>query len=158
MPKVRAAFKTCLAVLIILESSIFGGMEILQLFGISINAFQTAGGLIVLGIGMKMMHGDENSSQNTEGGKAALENVEQKDFGIGGDRVQHVHWRLVHGEIEICELVHLKWKIQSPLRDTQEHIKNSLYGAWVFNTVSYFCDLILILHLVFNEHSHSWGQ
>ncbi|MEO2166511.1 MAG: MarC family protein [bacterium] len=76
--KVRAAFKTCFAVLVILEISIFGGMAILELFGISITAFQTAGGLIVLGIGMNMMQGNENKSQHTDGGKAALESVKQK--------------------------------------------------------------------------------
>lgn len=103
--KVRAALKTCVAVLIILEISIFGGMEILQLFGISINAFQTAGGLIVLGIGMKMMHGDENSSQNTEGGKAALENVEQKEEEVDGQLVVPLAMPILGGPGSITAVV-----------------------------------------------------
>lgn len=103
--KVRAALKTCVAVLIILEISIFGGMEILQLFGISINAFQTAGGLIVLGIGMKMMHGDENSSQNTEGGKAALENVEQKEEEVDGQLIVPLAMPILGGPGSITAVV-----------------------------------------------------
>lgn len=103
--KVRAALKTCVAVLIILEISIFGGMEILELFGISINAFQTAGGLIVLGIGMKMMHGDENSSQNTEGGKAALENVEQKEEEVDGQLVVPLAMPILGGPGSITAVV-----------------------------------------------------
>ncbi len=103
--KVRAALKTCVAVLIILEISIFGGMEILQLFGISINAFQAAGGLIVLGIGMNMMHGDENSSQNTEGGKAALENVEQKEEEVDGQLVVPLAMPILGGPGSITAVV-----------------------------------------------------
>lgn len=103
--KVRAALKTCLAVLIILEISIFGGMEILQLFGISINAFQTAGGLIVLGIGMKMMHGDENSSQNTDGGKAALESVEQKEEDVDNQLIVPLAMPILGGPGSITAVV-----------------------------------------------------
>ena len=77
--QVQAAIKTSLAVLIILEISIFAGMEILALFGISIQAFQAAGGLIVLGIGMKMLQGEENSSHNTKAGKASLEDVNTEE-------------------------------------------------------------------------------
>ena len=77
--KVRAALKTCFAVLVILEIAIFGGMEILDLFGISIQAFQAAGGLIVLGIGMKMLHGEGNPSQQTHGATAVLASAESRE-------------------------------------------------------------------------------
>ena len=77
--KLRAALKTSLAVLIILELSIFGGMALLEVFGISIPAFQTAGGLIVLGIGMSMMSGGGNSSHETEGAKKAIQSVKDKE-------------------------------------------------------------------------------
>ena len=53
--KVKAAIKTSLAVLVILEISIFGGTEGLKVFGISLSAFQAAGGLIVLLIGLHMI-------------------------------------------------------------------------------------------------------
>ena len=77
--KVRAALKTSLAVLIILEVSIFGGMELLQLFGISIPAFQAAGGLIVLGIGMKMLNGAPNASHQTNGATEAIASLASKE-------------------------------------------------------------------------------
>ena len=77
--KLRAALKTRLAVLIILELSIFGGMALLEVFGISIPAFQTAGGLIVLGIGMSMMSGGGNSSHETDGAKKAIQSVKDKE-------------------------------------------------------------------------------
>ena len=77
--KLRAALKTSLAVLVILELSIFGGMALLEVFGISIPAFQTAGGLIVLGIGMSMMSGGGNSSHETEGAKKAIQSVKDKE-------------------------------------------------------------------------------
>lgn len=103
--KVGAALKTCLAVLIILEISIFGGMEILRLFGISINAFQTAGGLIVLGIGMKMMHGDENSSQSTEGGKSSLANVAQKESEVDSQLIVPLAMPILGGPGSITAVV-----------------------------------------------------
>ncbi|MFP6563778.1 MAG: MarC family protein [Myxococcota bacterium] len=73
--KVRAALKTSLAVLIILEISIFAGTAILQVFGISLAAFQTAGGLIVLLIGLGMVTGKENGSHKTEGTARSLADV-----------------------------------------------------------------------------------
>lgn len=103
--KVKAAFKTCLAVLIILEISIFGGMAILELFGISITAFQTAGGLIVLGIGMKMMHGEENGSQHTEGGKASLESISAKQEEVDSQLIVPLAMPILGGPGSITAVV-----------------------------------------------------
>ncbi|MDA0802978.1 MAG: NAAT family transporter [Planctomycetota bacterium] len=64
----RAALKSCLAVWVILVGSIFGGVAILKGFGISMGAFQAAGGIIVLGIGLKMLHGTENRANASSTG------------------------------------------------------------------------------------------
>lgn len=77
--KLRAALKTSFAVLVILELSIFGGMALLEVFGISIPAFQAAGGLIVLGIGMGMMSGGGNSTHETGEAKKVIQSVKDKE-------------------------------------------------------------------------------
>ncbi|MCH2171978.1 NAAT family transporter [Myxococcota bacterium] len=103
--KLRAAFKTCFAVLVILEIAIFGGMEILKLFGISIAAFQTAGGLIVLGIGMKMLGGDENSSQKTDGGSAAIATVSEREQEVSGKLIVPLAMPILGGPGSITTVV-----------------------------------------------------
>ncbi len=66
----RAALKSCLAVWVILVVAIFGGVAILKAFGISMGAFQAAGGIIVLGIGLKMLHGNENRANASSTGSS----------------------------------------------------------------------------------------
>ncbi len=66
--RARAALKASLAVLVILELSIFGATAVLGAFGISMSAFEAAGGIIVLGIGLKMLHGSENPAHTTSEG------------------------------------------------------------------------------------------
>lgn len=73
----KAAIKTCGSVLVILLGSIFGGTALLTAFGISMNAFEIAGGIIVLGIGMKMLHGGENSAHSTAAGSEAIADLER---------------------------------------------------------------------------------
>lgn len=75
--RLQAAIKVCIAVAVILVGSIYGGTAILSAFGISMNAFEAAGGIIVLGIGLKMLHGDENSSHTTAAGKASIADEER---------------------------------------------------------------------------------
>jgi multiple antibiotic resistance protein len=77
--KVKAALKTSLAVLVILEISIFAGTAVLQTFGISLSAFQAAGGLIVLLIGLNMIMGKENTAHQTEGAKVALADLKNTE-------------------------------------------------------------------------------
>lgn len=71
----RASIKVTIFVMIILVGAAFGGTAILDAFGISLPAFQLAGGLIVLGIGFKMLGGGENDSHSTDAGKGALDGV-----------------------------------------------------------------------------------
>lgn len=103
--KVRAALKTCFAVLVILEIAIFGGMEILELFGISISAFQAAGGLIVLGIGTKMLAGEENASHTTKGGKAALESLDEKEDAVSDKLIVPLAMPILGGPGSITTVV-----------------------------------------------------
>jgi multiple antibiotic resistance protein len=51
----KTTFKLTLAVIIILLLSVWIGMPLLSAFGISIGAFETAGGLVVLLIGLSMI-------------------------------------------------------------------------------------------------------
>ncbi len=78
----RASIKVTIYVMIILVGAAFGGTAILDAFGISLPAFQLAGGLIVLGIGFKMLGGGENSSHHTESGKDALDDVAGKEAAV----------------------------------------------------------------------------
>ncbi|MEE2972052.1 MAG: MarC family protein [Planctomycetota bacterium] len=77
--KARAAIKVTLVVLIILIGAVFGGTAILDAFGISLPAFQLAGGLIVLGIGFKMLGGGENTAHHTDAGKEQLADLEEEE-------------------------------------------------------------------------------
>ena len=71
--KVKCAIKVSIAVAIILVVAIFGGTYILSAFGITLAAFEFAGGLIVLGIGFKMMQGSGNPAHNTSAGQKQLD-------------------------------------------------------------------------------------
>lgn len=70
--KIKCALKTAIVVFIILEGSLFGATAILGAFGISMSAFEAAGGIIVLGIGLKMLHGTENPAHTTAKGTETL--------------------------------------------------------------------------------------
>jgi len=53
----RAAVEASLAVLIILATAAVVGQPILRAFGISLPAFQAAGGVVILLMGLEMLHG-----------------------------------------------------------------------------------------------------
>jgi multiple antibiotic resistance protein len=53
----RAAFTVCAVVFLILASAAVGGIWVLRAFGISIPAFQAAGGLVVILMGLEMLRG-----------------------------------------------------------------------------------------------------
>jgi multiple antibiotic resistance protein len=72
-----AALRAGLAVLVILVGSIFGATAILDAFGISMNAFEAAGGVIVLGIGLRMLGGGDNPAHTTPTGSATVSPEEE---------------------------------------------------------------------------------
>ena len=63
---IKAAFKAMLIVLLILLVSAFGGKLILNIFGISVEAFKIVGGVIIGIIGFQMLFGLNNNISNDE--------------------------------------------------------------------------------------------
>ena len=77
--KIKCAIKVSIAVAIILVIAIFGGTYILNAFGITLAAFELAGGLIVLGIGFKMMQGSGNPAHNTAEGQKQIDALKAEE-------------------------------------------------------------------------------
>lgn len=65
---IKAAFKAMLIVLLILLISAFGGKFILNIFGISVEAFKIVGGVIIGIIGFQMLFGLDNKTDNEKNG------------------------------------------------------------------------------------------
>jgi multiple antibiotic resistance protein len=103
--KVKAAAKTAVAVLIILEISIFGGTAILQAFGISLSAFQAAGGLIVVLIGLNMITGKENSAHHTQGAKRSLEELQAEEKEVSDKMIVPLAMPILGGPGSIAAVV-----------------------------------------------------
>lgn len=103
--RLKAAIKTCVAVFIILEGAIFGAIAILDAFGVSMSAFETAGGIIVLGIGLKMLHGSENPAHSTPAGTDALANVEALEKEVDGKLVVPLAMPILAGPGSITTVV-----------------------------------------------------
>lgn len=61
--KLRATTQAALAVLMILAASALFGRTILELFGISLEAFRGAGGLVIILIGLEMLRGSPSGIQ-----------------------------------------------------------------------------------------------
>tara|TARA_R110000850_G_scaffold60079_7_gene138178 strand:- start:2115 stop:2711 length:597 start_codon:yes stop_codon:yes gene_type:complete len=73
--KVKAATKAALIVAVILSGAAFVGVKLLQVFGISLDAFQVAGGLVLMWMGFTMLSGGagsatSDSDEDGEGGKS----------------------------------------------------------------------------------------
>ncbi|HJV26244.1 MAG TPA: MarC family protein [Aromatoleum sp.] len=64
--KRRAAGQAAMAVLAILAGAAIGGRYILELFGISLDAFRTAGGLVIILVGLEMLRGSPSEIQRDE--------------------------------------------------------------------------------------------
>ena len=62
----RAAGQAAMAVLAILAGAAIGGRYILELFGISLDAFRTAGGLVIILVGLDMLRGSPSGIQHDE--------------------------------------------------------------------------------------------
>ncbi len=61
--KLGNSFKAVLAIFIILVSAAFFGAKILQVFGISLDAFSTAGGVVLIWMGFSMLKPSKSTSE-----------------------------------------------------------------------------------------------
>jgi multiple antibiotic resistance protein len=75
--KKAIATKSALAVALILVIVTWSGSYILDLFGISVPAFQTAGGLIILLLGLAMLHSQTSAMHHTPDEQAAAETKDE---------------------------------------------------------------------------------
>lgn len=103
--KLRAAIKMTICISLILVASIWSGTAILDAFGISLPAFQLAGGLIVLGIGFKMIGGGENTTHQTEEGKKQIEDVAQKEEEVNSKLIVPMSMPMMGGPGSIATVV-----------------------------------------------------
>lgn len=71
---------TATAILIILMVSVWTGEIILQLFGISIEAFQTGGGILILLMAIHMLQAKKDSVKQTRSEEKELSNTEIKSM------------------------------------------------------------------------------
>ena len=69
--KKRIATKSALAITLILVIVTWSGSYLLDMFGISVPAFQTAGGLIILLLGLSMLHSKTSAMHHTADEHAA---------------------------------------------------------------------------------------
>jgi multiple antibiotic resistance protein len=76
----RMARKGALTALIVLSTFAFAGEEIFKLFGITLPAFELAGGIILLMIGLDMLQAKRSPTQETAGDTAAA--AQKEDAGI----------------------------------------------------------------------------
>ncbi len=103
--KARAALKVTFTVLIILIGAVFGGTAVLSAFGISLPAFQLAGGLIVLGIGFKMLHGGENPAHRTKAGDEQLNNLQQEETEVNSTLIVPLSMPILGGPGSITTVI-----------------------------------------------------
>lgn len=103
--RIKCAIKVSLVVLVILLVAIFAGMAILRGFGISLPAFELAGGLIVLGIGFKMLQGGENTAHVTKGAKASIEDMATAEEEISSKMIVPLAMPILGGPGSITTVV-----------------------------------------------------
>jgi multiple antibiotic resistance protein len=75
----RTARRACIAAALILIAFALGGVEIFRLFGVTIEAFRIAGGLILWVVAMDMLHGQRRTQ---ESGPEIREGQEKDDVAI----------------------------------------------------------------------------
>lgn len=103
--KARAALKVTIVVLIILIGAVFGGTAILNAFGISLPAFQLAGGLIVLGIGFKMLKGGDNEAHTTPEGEQKLLDLQADEVKVNNALIVPLSMPILGGPGSITTVV-----------------------------------------------------
>ena len=70
--RIKAATKAALIVLVILVGTAFAGQFVLDVFGISMEAFRIVGGAIIAYIGFQMLGGGSHSDDDQSGGSSDL--------------------------------------------------------------------------------------
>ena len=103
--KAKAALKVTITVLVILIGAVFGGTAVLDAFGISLPAFQLAGGLIVLGIGFKMLHGGENSTHRTAEGDEKIKTLAQSEEAVNSTLIVPLSMPILGGPGSITTVI-----------------------------------------------------
>ena len=103
--KVKAAIKVTITVLIILIGAAFGGTAVLNAFGISLPAFQLAGGLIVLGIGFKMLHGGDNPAHQTDAGDSQIATVNGEEERVNSTLIVPLSMPILGGPGSIATVI-----------------------------------------------------
>lgn len=103
--KAKAALKVTIVVLIILIGAVFGGTAILNAFGISLPAFQLAGGLIVLGIGFKMLKGGDNEAHTTPEGEKKLLDLQADEVKVNNALIVPLSMPILGGPGSITTVV-----------------------------------------------------
>src|SRR5665213_2836559 len=76
----RTAWKASLTALVVLSAFAIAGQYIFRMFGITLPAFEIAGGIILLLIGLDMLEAKRSATQESSGETAAAANKE--DAGI----------------------------------------------------------------------------
>ena len=71
--RVRAAITVVIASGVILVGAVFFGRPVLDMFGISLPAFQTAGGLVLILVGLQMLHGEPTRIQTPKNNFSEVE-------------------------------------------------------------------------------------
>jgi multiple antibiotic resistance protein len=77
--RARTARRACIAAALILIAFAFGGVGIFRMFGVTIEAFRIAGGLILWVVAMDMLHGQRRTQ---ESGPEIREGQEKDDVAI----------------------------------------------------------------------------
>jgi multiple antibiotic resistance protein len=68
--KIASATKAALAIIVILSLAALGGAQLLKAFGISLSAFQVAGGMVLVWMGFIMLHGGSSPTSTATDSQA----------------------------------------------------------------------------------------
>ncbi len=91
--------------MIILTGAAFVGTAVLNALGISLPAFHLAGGLIVLGIGFKMLHGGDTPAHQTDAGDSQIATVNGEEDRVNSTLVVPLSMPILGGPGSIATVI-----------------------------------------------------